>query len=102
MVHLVEVAVAVGGDEGYEEDGEVVAGVDQRGGEDGAEAQSDEGEGEGDAEEQNQDRPGVGDLLAVEGGEEDAGEDRRKDEGGEGDLVGGVPEVAGGGGAGER
>jgi len=99
---LVEVAVAAGGDEGGEEDGEVVAGVDEGGGEDGAEADADGAEDEGDAEEQQQDGPGEGCLLAVKGGEENAGQDGGEDQGRKGDLVGGAPELVGGGGARER
>jgi len=96
------VTIAVGGDEGGEEDGEVVADVDQGGREDGAEAQTHVGKDEGDAEEQDEYGPRVGHLLPVECGEENAGDDGREDEGGKSDLVGGVPEVAGRRGAGER
>ena len=92
MGEFFEVAVAAGGDEGGEEDGEVVAGVDERGGQDRAEAKADGAEDERDAEEEDQDRPGEGYLLTVERGEEDAGEDRGEDEGGCGDFVGGLPQ----------
>ncbi len=77
---LVEVAVAAGGDEGDEEDGGVVADVDEGGGHDGAEAEADVAEDERDAEEKDEDGPGEGGLLAVEEGEEDAGEDGGEDE----------------------
>jgi len=70
---LVEVAVAAGGDEGGEEDGEVVAGVDEGGGEDGAEADANGAQDQRDAEEQQQHGPCEGGLLAVEGSEENAG-----------------------------
>ena len=79
-------AVASGGDEEGEEDGEVVAGVDEGGAGDGVGADADEGEGEGDAEEEDEGGPGEGHLLAVEEGEEDAGEDGGEDERGGGEV----------------
>ncbi len=84
-------AVAAGGDEGSEEDGGVVADVDEGGGHDGAEAEADVAEDERDAEEEDKNGPGEGGLLAVEGGEEDAGEDCGEDEGGAGEPVVGAP-----------
>ena len=102
MGELVEVAVAAGGDEGGEEDGEVVAGVDEGGGEDGAETNTDGAEDQGDAEEEQQHGPGEGCLLAVKGGEENAGQDGGEDQCRKGDLVCGSPEFVGGGGARER
>src|ERR1700733_9969964 len=92
---LVQVAIAVGGDEGGEEDGGVVAGVDQCGGYDRAQAEANVTENERDAEEQDQDRPGETGLLAVERGEEDAGEDGGEDERGAGELVCGAPGFVG-------
>ena len=47
---MVEVTVAAGGDEEAQEDGEVVAGVDQRRGQDGTQADADRGEDERDEE----------------------------------------------------
>jgi len=95
------VLVAAGGDEGDEEDGEVVGGVDDGGGGDGAEAEADGGENKGDAEKEGEDRPGKGGLLAVDEGEEDAGEDGGEEEAVAGEGVGALPGLAGGVGAGE-
>ena len=58
--HAFEVAVAAGGDEEGEEDGEVVAGVDEGGAGYGVGADADEGEDERDAEEDEEGGPGVG------------------------------------------
>ena len=102
MGELVEVAIAAGGDEGCEEDGEVVAGVDEGGCHDGAKADADCAEDERDAEEKEQDGPCECRLLTVQCGEENAGEYGREDEARQGDFVGRVPEFAGGGSAGER
>ena len=63
MSDLVEVAVAASGCEGEDEDGGVVADVDEGGGHDGAETKADVAEDERDTEEEDQDRPGEGDLL---------------------------------------
>ena len=57
-------AVASGGDEEGEEDGEIVAGVDEGGGGDGARPEADGGEDEGDAEEDEERGPGVGSCSA--------------------------------------
>ena len=58
--HALEVAVASGGYEKGEEDGEVVAGVDQGRAGYGAGADADQGEGERDEEEDEEGGPGVG------------------------------------------
>src|SRR5258708_21579060 len=102
MRDLVEVAEAAGDDEGEDEDGGVVADVDEGGGHDGAEAEENVAENERDAEEKDEDGPGEGGLLAVEGGEEDAGEDGGEDERGAGEFVVGAPLLVGRRGAGER
>src|SRR5260370_4124016 len=99
---LVEVAEAAGDEEGEDEDRGVVAEVDQGGGHDGGEAEADVAEDERDGEEKDEDGPGEGGLLAVEGGEEDAGEDGGEDERGAGELVVGALLLVGRGGAGER
>jgi hypothetical protein len=99
---LVEVAEAAGGEEGEDEDGCVVADVDERGRHDGAETEADVAEDERDTEEEDQNRPGEGDLLAVEGGEEDAGEDGGEDERGAGESVVGAPLFVGCRGARQR
>src|SRR5258705_1074607 len=75
MGDLVQVAEAAGGDEGEDEDGCVVADVDEGGGHDGAEMEADVAEDERNREKKEEDGPGEGDLLDVESGEEDAGED---------------------------
>ena len=87
MGDLVEVAEAAGDYEGEDEDSCVVADVDEGGGHDGAETEADVAEDERDGEKKEEDGPGEGDLLAVEGGEEDAGEDGGEDERGAGELV---------------
>src|SRR5258705_11851845 len=102
MGDLVEVAEAAGDYEGEDEDSCVVADVDEGGGHDGAETEADVAEDERDGEKKEEDGPGEGDLLAVEGGEEDAGEDGGEDERGAGELVVGMPLLAGGRGARER
>lgn len=76
-----EVVVAAGSDEEMEEDGEVVAGVDEGGAGYGVGSQAHDGEDNGDAEEQDENGPGESYLLAVKRGEEDAGEDRGEDDG---------------------
>ena len=58
--HAFEVAVAAGGQEEGEEDGEVVAGVDKDGAGYGLGSDADYGEDEGDAEEDEEGGPGVG------------------------------------------
>ena len=58
--HAFEVAVASSGDKEGEEDGEVVAGVDQGRAGYGAGADADQGEGERDEEEDEEGGPGVG------------------------------------------
>ena len=58
--HAFEVAVAAGGKEKSQEDGEVVAGVDEDGAGDRVCADADQGEDEGDAEEDEEGCPGVG------------------------------------------
>jgi hypothetical protein len=99
---LVEVAEASGDDEGEDEDGGVVADVDEGRGHDGAETEAYVAEDERDREKEEEDGPGEGDLLTVEGGEEDAGEDGGEDERGAGELVVLMPLFAGGRGAGKR
>ena len=85
---LVEVAEAAGDDEGEDEDGCVVADVDEGGGHDGAEAEADVAEDERDTEEQHQNGPSEGGLEAVNEGKEDAGKDGGEDERWAAELVG--------------
>ena len=75
MSHLVEMAVAAGGDEGSEEDGGVVAYMDQGGGHDRAQTQADVAEDERDAEEDDEDLPREACLRTMQRNEKDAGED---------------------------
>ena len=59
-------AEASGGEEGGDEDGEIVAGVEQGGAGDGLGDDADVGEEAGDAEEQGDGGPGVAELGGVE------------------------------------
>src|ERR1700761_2882728 len=84
-------AIAAGGDEERDEDGQVVAGVDEGRAGDRTGADADRGQGER-YEEEHEDRgPGMGELLGVEEREEDAGDDAGANNGGaaaEGQIVG--------------
>lgn len=91
MAEAIEVAVASGGDEEVGEDVEVVAGVEQGGGGDGAEFHADVGEGQRDTEENTDGPDCVVELRRVQEGEEQAGEHSGDEDRGFADAGGGLP-----------